>query len=1036
MAVSRPPNFDAFEAYFKKADLDQDGRISGSEAVAFFKGSNLPQPVLAQIWKFSDQSNNGFLSRAEFYNALKLVTVAQSGRELTPDIVKAALFSPAAAKIPAPQISSVYVPATVMSPPVNPRLPSGTTLPASPHIGVSFPTGSQNSGARGVSPGFAVNQLLIPPSNSHLTRPPQGTPAAVSNPILGVNQVPPGATSFSGQPQISNTSSISTNWFGMNSGVSAGFNSQVPVQGIVSSTKQDGIWSSVAETTSGLTSKPLAPSLVATSSSTSILGAKDPKALVLSGNGLSSDSAFGGDAFSATPQVKQDGLSAAFSSGSALSSSGISSAATLFQNSKVGALDSSQSNLVRPLVNNQPPGTQSTLQKNPLDPIQSTLTPGASKLATGIPNSATQPQLPWPRISQTDIQKYTKVFVEVDKDRDGIITGEQARNLFLSWKLPREVLKQVWDLADQDNDSMLSFREFCFALYLMERYLEGRSLPALIPDVLRFDEALLQATGRSSGSYGEPIWRPSPGLSGQVVPGSRPPVPATVMRPPVQSTVPYQVDGAIQRSQQRLMRPFPGNVVNQQNEEQAFEETTFAHKKSMEENKILDSREKVEYYRTKMQELVLYKSRCDNKLNEITERASGDKREVESLAKKYEEKYKQVAEVASKLTVEEATFRDIQGRKTELQNAIANMERGGSSDGLLQVRADRIQSDIEELVKALHQRCKHHGLDIKSKATIELPFGWQPGIQEGAIDWDEDWDKFEDEGFLVAKDLSVEVEKDVVPSKSLSPSVWSNKISTDGISPVAQIDHLYNTDEQLSSPDGRIAESESVFAPSECGSVRSPLGSPGRSAFDAPSHEFHGTHYDMHDISPRDKDNHSHEDAESAFSGDKFTDEPSWGTAFDTNYDVDSVWGFSPKDSGHERTNKNSFFGSEDFGTNHIRVDSPSASSVFGQDKKSPFFDSVPSTPHFTSNSSPRFSEGHDDRTFDDFSRFDSFSMHDSRFSPKRESHARFDSISSINDFDRSRGFSFDDSDPFGIGPFRSSENHSPKKNSDNWRSF
>lgn len=32
----------------------------------------------------------------------------------------------------------------------------------------------------------------------------------------------------------------------------------------------------------------------------------------------------------------------------------------------------------------------------------------------------------------------------------------------------------------------------------------------------------------------------------------------------------------------------------------------------------------------------------------------------ESLAKKYEEKYKQVAEIASKLTIEEATFREVQ----------------------------------------------------------------------------------------------------------------------------------------------------------------------------------------------------------------------------------------------------------------------------------------------------------------------------------------------------------------------------------------
>lgn len=26
--------------------------------------------------------------------------------------------------------------------------------------------------------------------------------------------------------------------------------------------------------------------------------------------------------------------------------------------------------------------------------------------------------------------------------------------------------------------------------------------------------------------------------------------------------------------------------------------------------------------------------------------------------------------------------------------------------------------------------------------------GWQPGIQGGAADWDENWDKFEDEGII------------------------------------------------------------------------------------------------------------------------------------------------------------------------------------------------------------------------------------------------------------------------------------------------
>lgn len=40
-----------------------------------------------------------------------------------------------------------------------------------------------------------------------------------------------------------------------------------------------------------------------------------------------------------------------------------------------------------------------------------------------------------------------------------------------------------------------------------------------------------------------------------------------------------------------------------------------------------------------------------------------------------------------------------------------------------QVRADRIQSDLEELGKALNERCKKFGLNVKSTAVIELPFG-------------------------------------------------------------------------------------------------------------------------------------------------------------------------------------------------------------------------------------------------------------------------------------------------------------------------
>jgi epidermal growth factor receptor substrate 15 len=65
----------------------------------------------------------------------------------------------------------------------------------------------------------------------------------------------------------------------------------------------------------------------------------------------------------------------------------------------------------------------------------------------------------------------------------------------------------VWDLSDQDNDSMLSLREFCTALYLMERYREGRPLPAVLPNSI-FD---LATPGQTMTNYSNAAWRPTSG---------------------------------------------------------------------------------------------------------------------------------------------------------------------------------------------------------------------------------------------------------------------------------------------------------------------------------------------------------------------------------------------------------------------------------------------------------------------------------------------------------------------------------------------
>ncbi|WZZ10860.1 hypothetical protein YC2023_096781 [Brassica napus] len=1094
------PNMDQFEAYFKRADLDGDGRISGAEAVGFFQGSGLPKPVLfqilafigaafklgpvvqkLQIWSLSDRSGSGFLGRQDFYNSLRLVTVAQSKRDLTPEIVNAALNTPAAAKIPAPRINLSAIPAP------QPNPPATTARPVSS-------AGYQNAGFRGPgAPNANVNQNYFPPQQNQQVRPNQGAsgltslrpnalpgqfqPVPVGSATRPSQTIPTGApgpggseyrpSALPGQfqpgpvgiatrpPQAAPTSAPGPAGSEYRPSALPGQFQPGPVgsvtrppQAVPTSASGPGgstlnLNNLYAGNTSGYSSGFGGGSLAEPSPGIKPESQVDPKALVISGNG--------GDMFSSFQQRPQPTLS-----NSSMSSAIVPASTGTQPPPKPNALDSLQSTFSMLPAGNQPQ------QPRPAASSQgpSSGFPHGSAVGPGHPTPAGNNQPPWPKMKPSDVQKYTKVFIEVDSDRDGRITGEQARNLFLSWRLPREVLKHVWELSDQDNDTMLSLREFCISLYLMERYKEGRPLPPALPSSIMYDETLLSLSGAPSRGYANAGWGSGQGIAHnscilvivslslilhfienslfqgyvqQPVMGARPVIPPTGMRPPV----PHPGSG-IASNEQRNQAPalddaFASHLGNGYSASTNPQETAVDGEKVDEKkNAYMDSREKLEYYRTKMQDIVLYKSRCDNILNEISERASADKREViftlkntftpfseaifaETLAKKYEEKYKQVAELGSKLTIEEARFREIEGRKMELSQAIVNMEQGGSADGLLQ-----------ELMKALTERCKKHGLEVKSKALVDLPAGWQPGIQEGAALWDEEWDKFEDE-------------------EQKSSGEKENGTVDDGSGPPP--DSPTHLDENY----GPFSETSDHHHESEDESGRSPRDSlVSRTATEVPSPD------------------NAHEKSS------EFFDDSNWASAFDTNDDVDSVWGLDAS-----RSQDGDYFGE-----NSGRADSPTSRSFAGQ-RKGPFGfdDSVPSTPLSRfGNSPPRFSDASArDNNFDSFSRFDSFNHSEAGVSSQPERLSRFDSINSSKDFGgaafsrfdsinssrdfgggaeklsrfdsinssrdfggpslsrfdsmnstKDHGYSFDDADPFGsTGPFKVSfDDKSPKKNS------
>jgi hypothetical protein len=51
--------------------------------------------------------------------------------------------------------------------------------------------------------------------------------------------------------------------------------------------------------------------------------------------------------------------------------------------------------------------------------------------------SGTDETRTWSKLTDLIIRRYAKIFSEVDTDKDGKISGIQARDLFLSWRLPR-----------------------------------------------------------------------------------------------------------------------------------------------------------------------------------------------------------------------------------------------------------------------------------------------------------------------------------------------------------------------------------------------------------------------------------------------------------------------------------------------------------------------------------------------------------------------------------------------------------------------
>ncbi|OBT87565.1 hypothetical protein VE02_03772 [Pseudogymnoascus sp. 03VT05] len=105
----------------------------------------------------------------------------------------------------------------------------------------------------------------------------------------------------------------------------------------------------------------------------------------------------------------------------------------------------------------------------------------------GPPPGPLQPQtsgnpIRVPPLTPDKVQQYAALF-EKSGAQDGILGGEQAKQIFERAGLPNEVLGRIWYLADTEHRGALTVTEFIIAMHLLASSKSGamRTLPNVLP---------------------------------------------------------------------------------------------------------------------------------------------------------------------------------------------------------------------------------------------------------------------------------------------------------------------------------------------------------------------------------------------------------------------------------------------------------------------------------------------------------------------------------------------------------------------------
>ncbi|CAD7014874.1 unnamed protein product [Ceratitis capitata] len=124
-----------------------------------------------------------------------------------------------------------------------------------------------------------------------------------------------------------------------------------------------------------------------------------------------------------------------------------------------------------PTMTRVPPVGASGVQSQPListDPL----------IPIGAPPSVTA-NADWV-VSPAELKRFEITFRESDRDRDGLVSGLEVKNVFIQSGVPQNCLAHIWALCDTNQSGKLTLEQFALAMWMVERKQKGIEPPQVL----------------------------------------------------------------------------------------------------------------------------------------------------------------------------------------------------------------------------------------------------------------------------------------------------------------------------------------------------------------------------------------------------------------------------------------------------------------------------------------------------------------------------------------------------------------------------